>query len=390
MEKIVIIGAKRSPIGRFNGAFVNVSAIDLGVQVLEDVIKSSAISKEDIGSIYMGNVLQAGLGQNPARQVALKAGLSFSTIATTINVVCGSGMKSIELGMNDLLLGKYKYVAVGGMENMSQSPYVLTNARQGAKYNSLKTVDTMFNDGLMDAFSKEAMGITAENVAKQFSITREEQDAYALQSQLKAANALEKELFKEEITPIKTRKEEIFVDEGVRFNTTLEGLRKLRPAFIEDGSVTAGNSSTINDGASMLILTTESNAKEQGDTILGFVDGFAEVGIDPSIMGYAPYDAIKTLLAKQNLDTKDIDLFEINEAFASQSIAIMKNLDLDESKVNIKGGAIALGHPIGSSGARIVVSLLHSLKQENKHLGVASLCIGGGLGMALLIRRNVI
>lgn len=387
MKEVVIVGAKRSAVGSFGGAFRNVPAVDLGAHVIRDVMSSINLDPKLVGSVIMGNVLQAGLGQNPARQAAIKGGVPFDKPAFTVNEVCGSGMKAIHLGMQSILLGEQDVVIAGGFENMSQAPHIITNGRFGAKLTSLESLDIILNDGLQDAFTGLPMGITAENVADQFGITREEQDAFALESQKRAIKAIESGVFNEEITPINNGKELVVVDEHVRFNASLEALSKLKPAFKAEGSVTAGNASGINDGASALILMSKEKALELDLEIYATLNGFSEIGADPKIMGYAPFDAITDLVNKRGLTLNDMDRIELNEAFAAQSIAVCRDLNLDMSRVNVHGGAIALGHPLGSSGSRIMVTLVHELRRENLKQGIASLCVGGGIGLAMRVTR---
>lgn len=387
MRDVVVVKALRTPIGRFNGAFKDVSATALGSRVIAGVLRDSGIEKEAIGSVIMGNVLQAGLGQNPARQAAVGAGLPYSCVAMTINEVCGSGLKAIHLGKQAIQLGEHDIVIVGGFENMTQAPYLLDNVRSGAKYNNLSSKDSLYHDGLMDAFSNEAMGVTAQRVADLYGVSRQEQDLFALKSQKKAAFARRQGWFKREIVAVETRQGFVEADEAIREDTTIEQLSSLRPVFKQDGSVTAGNASTINDGAAALLLMARDTAEQRGITPLATLKDFVEVGIDPDIMGYAPFTAIEKLEAVSGIGRNQIDRFELNEAFASQSVAVIRDLNLAEEKVNVAGGAIALGHPIGASGARIVVSLIHELIRSETQRGMASLCIGGGLGMALMIER---
>lgn len=388
MKEVVIVAAKRSAVGSFGGAFLNVPAVDLGAHVIRDVLASIDLDPNIVGTVIMGNVLQAGLGQNPARQAAIKGGVPFDKPAFTVNEVCGSGMKAIHLGMQSIVLGEHDVVVVGGFENMSRAPHIITNGRFGAKLTSLESLDIILNDGLQDAFTGLPMGITAENVADQFGITREEQDLFALESQKRAIKAIEKGVFESEITPIDNGKQIICVDEHVRMNSSLEALAKLRPSFKPDGSVTAGNASGINDGASALVLMSKEKAESMNLEILATVDGYSEIGADPEIMGYAPFDAITDLVKKKDLTLQDMDRIELNEAFAAQSIAVCRDLNLDMSRVNVNGGAIALGHPLGSSGSRIMVSLVHELKRSNLHQGIASLCVGGGIGLAMRVVRK--
>ncbi len=387
MKDVVIVSAKRTAIGAFGKGFLNVPAHELGAAVIKDALETINLDPNLVGSIIMGNVLQSGLGQNPARQAAIKGGIPFDKPAFTVNEVCGSGMKAIHLGMQSIQLGQHDIVVVGGFENMSRAPHIVTNGRFGTKFTSLETLDVIMSDGLQDAFTHLPMGITAENVAEQFNITRLEQDKFALESQLRAIKALSTGIFKSEITPVFNGKETIEVDEHVRNNSSLESLGKLRPAFKEGGSVTAGNSSGINDGASALILMSAEKAEELNLEILARIDGYSEVGNDPAIMGYAPFVAMSDLIERHDLDIRAVDRIELNEAFAAQSIAVSRDLNLDMSRVNVNGGAIALGHPLGNSGSRIVVSLVHELKRSKTKSGIASLCVGGGIGLAMLINR---
>ena len=387
MKDVVIVSAKRTAVGAFGKGFLNVPAFDLGAAVIKDALESIQLDPQLVGSIIMGNVLQSGLGQNPARQAAIKGGIPFDKPAFTVNQVCGSGMKAIHLGMQSIQLGQHDIVVVGGFENMSRAPHVVSNARFGTKFTSLDTLDVIMSDGLQDAFTHLPMGITAENVADQFNISRLEQDKFALESQLRAVKALSTGVFKSEITPVFNGKEMIEVDEHVRNNSSLEALGKLKPAFKDGGSVTAGNSSGINDGASAIVLMSKEKAKALNLPILATIDGYSEVGNDPAIMGYAPFVAMSDLIERHDLDIRNIDRIELNEAFAAQSIAVSRDLNLDMSRVNVNGGAIALGHPLGSSGSRIVVSLIHELHRSQTHTGIASLCVGGGIGLAMLISR---
>ncbi len=388
MNKVVIVGAKRLPIGKFGGALKDIKATDLGTYAMQGVFHSVDVDRNDIELVIMGTVLQAGQGQNPARQAAIKAGIPESVPAFTVNEVCGSGLKAIHLGMQAIQLGEQSVVMVGGFENMSQAPYLIRNARFGAKYNNLVQEDVLATDGLMDVYSNLPMGHTAEKLADKYKIARKSQDAYALLSQTRAKEAQESGYFRSEITQVVTENGIFAEDEGIRKDTTLEKLSKLKPAFKEFGSVTAGNSSTLNDGAAAILMMSEKEAKRRRLRILAYVESYQEIGMDPSLMGYAPYYAITKLLEKNKLKTEDIDLFEINEAFSVQMIAILNDLRLDVQKVNIKGGGISIGHPIGASGTRIVVSLINQLEKENKTRGIASLCMGGGMGSALLIKRG--
>lgn len=387
MNKVVIVSAKRLPIGKFGGALKDISATDLGSYAINGALDAINIDRKDIELVIMGSVLQAGLGQNPSRQAAMKAGIPQEVPAFTVNEVCGSSLKAIHLGMQSIQLGEQSVVLVGGFENMSQTPYIIKNARFGAKYNNLVQEDSLYHDGLMDVFSKQPMGVTAENVASKYDVSRLEQDTYAYESQVRAAKAIESGYFNEEIVPVQLRQGLLTEDEGVRKDTSIEGLSKLKTVFQEDGTVTAGNSSTLNDGAAAIILMSEEEAIKRNLKILAYAESYTEMGTDPSLMAYAPYYAINNLLDKNKLSVEDIDLFEVNEAFGSQMVAIIRNLKIDRNKININGGGISIGHPIGATGSRIVVSLINQLEKEDKKTGVASLCMGGGMGSALLLRR---
>ena len=392
MSRVAIVSAKRTAIGSFGGSLKDIPAATLGAEVVKKSLEEINLSPSLVDEVIFGNVLGAGLGQNIARQIAIFAGIPQEKSAFVVNKVCGSGLKSVVLGAQSILLGDNDIVVCGGVENMSTAPYYTKDARFGAKLGNFELEDSIIHDGLTDAFENYHMGITAENIAEQFAISREQQDEFAVLSQQKASAAIEKGKFSDEIIPItiKTRKEEkVFdTDEFVRPNTDLASLAKLRPAFKKDGTVTAGNASGINDGAACVILMSEKRANELGINILGFIDGYATVGLDNKVMGLGPIPATRKVLDKLNLTTDDIDLFELNEAFAAQSIAVLNELNLDTSKVNINGGAIALGHPIGASGCRILVSLVHELINENKNRGLCSLCIGGGQGISVVISRN--
>lgn len=392
MSRVAIVSAKRTAIGSFGGSLKDIPAATLGAEVVKKSLEEINLSPTLVDEVIFGNVLGAGLGQNIARQIAIFAGIPQEKSAFVVNKVCGSGLKSVVLGAQSILLGDNDIVACGGVENMSTAPYYTKDARFGAKLGNFELEDSIIHDGLTDAFENYHMGITAENIVEQFAISREQQDEFATLSQQKASAAIEKGKFSDEIVPItiKTRKEEkVFdTDEFVRPNTDLASLAKLRPAFKKDGTVTAGNASGINDGAACVILMSEKRANELGINILGFIDGYATAGLDNKVMGLGPIPATRKVLNKLNLTTDDIDLFELNEAFAAQSIAVLNELNLDTSKVNINGGAIALGHPIGASGCRILVSLVHELINENKNRGLCSLCIGGGQGISVVISRN--
>ena len=392
MSRVAIVSAKRTAIGSFGGSLKDIPAATLGAEVVKKSLEEINLSPTLVDEVIFGNVLGAGLGQNIARQIAIFAGIPQEKSAFVVNKVCGSGLKSVVLGAQSILLGDNDIVVCGGVENMSTAPYYTKDARFGAKLGNFELEDSIIHDGLTDAFENYHMGITAENIAEQFFISRKQQDEFATLSQQKASAAIEKGKFSNEIVPItiKTRKEEkVFdTDEFVRSSTNLESLAKLRPAFKKDGTVTAGNASGINDGAACVILMSEKRASELGINILGFIDGYATAGLDNKVMGLGPIPATRKVLDKLNLTTDDIDLFELNEAFAAQSIAVLNELNLDTSKVNINGGAIALGHPIGASGCRILVSLVHELINENKNRGLCSLCIGGGQGISVVISRH--
>lgn len=393
MKEVVIVSALRSAIGSFGGMFKDTSAIDLGAIVLKESYKCIELDPAEIDEVIIGNVLSAGLGQNVARQVAVHAGIPHEVPSYTVNQVCGSGMKSVMLGIQSILVGDSDIVAVGGTENMSQSPYILENQRWGAKMGNNEVIDTMVHDGLMDAFHDYHMGITAENLAKQFNISRAEQDAFALQSQERAEAAIKAGKFKEEIVPIEIpqRKGEPIIaeqDEGPRFGQTFEALQKLRPAFTRDeGTVTAGNASTINDAASMLILMSKEKAEALGLEPLATIVSYASAGVDPEVMGTGPIRATQKALEKAQMTVTDLDLIESNEAFAAQALVVNEGLGLDEEIVNVNGGAISLGHPIGASGTRIMVTLLHEMIKRDAKNGLATLCIGGGQGNAIIVKR---
>ena len=392
MSRVAIVSAKRTAIGSFGGSLKDIPAATLGAEVVKKSLEEINLSPTLVDEVIFGNVLGAGLGQNIARQIAIFAGIPQEKSAFVVNKVCGSGLKSVVLGAQSILLGDNDIVVCGGVENMSAAPYYTKDARFGAKLGNFELEDSIIHDGLTDTFENYHMGITAENIVEQFAISRERQDEFAVLSQQKASAAIEKGKFSDEIVPItiKTRKEEkVFdTDEFVRPNTDLASLAKLCPAFKKDGTVTAGNASGINDGAACVILMSEKRANELGINILGFIDGYATAGLDNKVMGLGPIPATRKVLNKLNLTTDDIDLFELNEAFAAQSIAVLNELNLDTSKVNINGGAIALGHPIGASGCRILVSLVHELINENKNRGLCSLCIGGGQGISMVISRD--
>ena len=393
MGEIVIASACRTAIGTFGGTLKDVPAAELGAIVVKEAVKRAGIKPEMVDEVIFGNVLQAGLGQNIARQVTLKAGLPIETTAMTINIVCGSGLKSVALAANQILAGESEIVVCGGTENMSAAPYAIPSARWGARMNNSKMIDVMVNDGLWDAFNQYHMGITAENVAEKYGITREMQDEFAVASQSKAEAAIKAGKFKDEIVPVVIhgkKGDTVFdTDEHPKFGTTLEKVAKLKPAFKKDGgTVTAANASGINDSAAALVVMSKEKADELGIKPLATIVSYATGGVDPSIMGVGPVPAVTKAMARANMTVDDFDLIEANEAFAAQSLAVAQDLKFDMSKVNVNGGAIALGHPIGASGARILVTLLYELqKREDAHTGLATLCIGGGQGQALIVKK---
>lgn len=391
MQEVVIASAVRTPIGSFNGALAPVSAVELGAIVIKEALSRAGVEGAMVDEVFLGNVLQAGLGQNPARQAWIKAGQPVEVPSLTINKVCGSGLRAVNLAAQVIAAGDADIVVAGGMESMSNAPYVLDKARTGYRMGNATVTDAMIQDGLWCAFNDYHMGITAENVAEQYGISREAQDQLALASQQKATAAIANGDFKKEIVPveIKTKKGTVVVDtdEYPKAGTTLEKLQGLRTAFKKDGTVTAGNASGINDGAAALVLMSAQKAKELGIKPLARVRGYASGGVDPSIMGVGPVPATRKALKKAGITVKDLDLIEANEAFAAQFLAVGKELEFEPEKVNIHGGAIALGHPIGGSGARILVTLLHSLEAKNAKLGLATLCIGGGQGTATIVER---
>ncbi|MDU7067566.1 MAG: acetyl-CoA C-acetyltransferase [Clostridium perfringens] len=392
MREIVIASAVRTALGSFGGSLKDVPAVDLGALVIKEALNKAGVKPECVDEVLMGNVIQAGLGQNPARQAAVKAGLPVEIPSMTINKVCGSGLRCVALAAQMIKAGDADVIVAGGMENMSQGPYVLRTARFGQRMGDGKMVDAMVNDALTDAFNGYHMGITAENIAQQWGLTREMQDEFAANSQMKAEAAIKAGKFKDEIVPvvIPQRKGDPIVfdtDEFPRFGTTAEKLAKLRPAFKKDGTVTAGNASGINDGAAALVVMSAEKAKELGVTPICKIVSYGSKGLDPSIMGYGPFYATKKALEGTGLTVADLDLIEANEAFAAQSLAVAKDLEFDMSKVNVNGGAIALGHPVGASGARILVTLLHEMMKRDAKRGLATLCIGGGMGTALIVER---
>jgi acetyl-CoA C-acetyltransferase len=393
MEDAVIVSAVRTPVGTFGGQFKDVPATELGTHAVRAALERAEITGEDVNEVILGCVLSAGLGQNPARQAAIGAGIPKEVPATTINMLCGSGLKSVAIASAMIRAGDVDVVVAGGMENMSRAPYLLPDGRFGARMGDGKMIDSMIHDGLQDAFNDIHMGVTAENLAEQYSISREEQDEFAAASQQNAGQAVEKGVFSDEIVPIevKDKKETRLVetDESPRAGTTADKLAKLRPAFRkESGTVTAGNSSGINDGAAAVVVMSAATASERGLEPLGTVESYASVGVEPKIMGIGPVPAVNKALQKAGLELKDIDLVELNEAFAAQSLAVLRELELDRERVNPHGGAIALGHPIGASGGRILVTLLHEMRRRDLNRGVAALCVGGGQGQAAVIRNG--
>lgn len=390
MNKVAIVSAYRSAIGSFGGSLKDIEIADLGAQVLKQALEKKNIPAESIDEVIFGNVLSAGQGQNIARQIAVKAGLPQETSAYSVNKVCGSGLKSVLLAAQSIMLGDNDVVVAGGIEIMSQAPYLSKHSRFGAKFGHLELEDSMLTDGLTDAFEGYHMGITAENVAERYQVIREEQDAFAFASQEKAAQAIAQGTFVDEIVPIslQTRKGEVIfdTDEYPRL-TPLDKLATLRPSFKKDGTVTAANASGINDGCAVLVLMSEEKAKELNVQPLAFIEAYATSGLDPAYMGLGPIPASQKALQKLGKTVDDIDLFEINEAFAAQSIPVVKELGIPADKVNVNGGAIALGHPIGASGSRILVTLIHELEKRNGNLGLCSLCIGGGQGISLIISK---
>jgi acetyl-CoA C-acetyltransferase len=390
-KEIVIAAAARTPIGSFNGALAGVPAHDLGKIVITEALKRAKVDAADVDEVIMGQILSAGAGQNPARQAAVNAGIPVEKTALGINQLCGSGLRAVAFGWQQIAAGDANIMVVGGQESMSQAPHA-AHLRDGTKMGEMKMVDTMIKDGLWDAFHGYHMGNTAENVAQKYQITRDDQDKFAVASQNKAEAAQKSGRFKDEIVPvtIKTRKGDVVVDsdEFPRHGTTMDSLGKLKPAFAKEGSVTAGNASGINDGAAALVLMTADEAKKRGVKPLARIVSWATTGVDPSVMGIGPVTASKKALEKSGWSVKDLDLVEANEAFAAQAVAVGKELGLDPAKLNVNGGAIALGHPIGASGARVLVTLLHEMQKRDAKKGLATLCIGGGMGIAMCVERS--
>ena len=392
MRDVVIVSAVRTAIGSFGGSLKDVPAADLGALVIKEAVNRAGVKPELVEEVIMGNVIQAGQGQNVARQASVKAGLPVEVPAMTINKVCGSGLRSVALAAQMNKAGDCDVVVAGGMENMSAAPYAIPGARWGQRMGDGKMVDTMIKDALWDAFNDYHMGVTAENIATEWNLTREMQDEFAVQSQIKAERAIKEGRFKDEIVPvvIPQRKGEPKVfdtDEFPRFGATIEAMAKLRPAFVKNGTVTAANASGINDGAAAFVVMSAEKAEELGLKPMAKILSYGSKGLEPSIMGYGPFHATKKALEGTGLTVEDLDLIEANEAFAAQSLAVAKDLNFDMSKVNVNGGAIALGHPVGASGARILVTLLHEMEKRDAKKGLATLCIGGGMGTALIVER---
>ncbi|MEB2282975.1 acetyl-CoA C-acetyltransferase [Lysinibacillus xylanilyticus] len=391
-KEVVIVSAVRTAIGAFQGTLKDVPATKLGSIVIKDALARASVAGEQVDEVIMGNVLSAGLGQNPARQAAIAAGLPHEVSALTINKVCGSGLKAVHLATQAILAGDADIVVAGGFENMSQAPYVLKNAREGFRMGDQKVIDTMIHDGLWCAFNDYHMGVTAENLCDAYGISREEQDAFAARSQQRAEAAMAAGKFNEEIVAVEIpqRKGDPLIfdkDEFPRQGVTAESLSKLRPAFKKDGSVTAANASGINDGAAAIVIMSKEKADELGIRPIALITANASAGVDPAIMGTGPVTAVKKVLAKADMTLDNIDLIEANEAFAAQSIAVDRELGFNHDKLNVNGGAIALGHPIGASGARILVTLLHEMEKRDAKTGLATLCIGGGQGVATVVKR---
>ena len=391
MDDVVIVAAQRTAVGKFGGSLAKIAAADLGAQVIKALLAKTGIKPESISEVILGQVLTAGVGQNPARQAVIRSGLPDAVPAFVVGKVCGSGLKAVQLAAQAIKCGDAQIVIAGGQENMSASPHVLNNSRDGFRMGDAKLTDTMIVDGLWDVYNQYHMGITAENVAKKFEISREEQDAFAAASQNKAEAAQKAGKFKDEIVPIeiKGKKETVLfdTDEFIKPGVTADALATLRPAFAKDGTVTAGNASGINDGAAAVVVTSARLAAELGLPVLARIKSYSSAGLDPSIMGMGPVPASQLTLKKAGWTAQDLDLMEINEAFAAQAIAVNKQMGWDTSKINVNGGAIAIGHPIGASGCRILVTLLHEMARRDAKRGLASLCIGGGMGVALAVER---
>lgn len=392
MREVVIVGAARTAIGNFGGTLSKLSAVEIGTIAAKEAIKRAGIEPELVEEVIIGNVLSAGLGQNVARQISIHAGVSEEASAFTINKVCGSGLRAVSMAAQFIMTGDAEVILAGGTESMSNAPYTLPGGRWGQRMGNGTVVDTMIKDGLWDAFNDYHMGITAENIAEQWNLTREEQDNFALNSQLRAEKAIKEGKFKDEIVPvvIPQRKGEPIIfdtDEYPKMGSTIEKLSKLKPAFKKDGTVTAGNASGINDGAAMFIVMSKEKAEKLGLKPLVTIKSYASGGVDPKIMGYGPVPATKKALQKAGITVEDLDLIEANEAFAAQSLAVVKDLGLDTEKVNVNGGAIALGHPVGASGGRILVTLIYEMIKRDAKTGLATLCIGGGQGTSIIVER---
>ncbi len=391
-SRVAVVAATRTPIGSFLGMFANLSADVLGGIAIAEVVRRSGIEPHQVDEVFMGQVYSAGSGPNPARIAAVQGGVPYAVPATTINMLCGSGLKAVALGAESILAGQSEIIIAGGMESMSNAPYVLPKVRSGLKMGHQQMVDTMIQDALWDSFYDCHMGVTAENLADKFNISREAQDQYALLSQQRYQAAKESGKFKEEIVPVsiprkKGKEETVMTDEYPRENIQYESIAKLKPCFLKEGTITAANASGINDGAAALLLMSEQQVKKTNAKPLAWIRSFCNVGLDPMEMGMGPADAIKKLLQQESLQLEEIDLLEVNEAFAAQAIAVGKSLEWEIDKVNVNGGAIALGHPLGASGARVAVTLLHEMQKRKSQRGIASLCIGGGMGIAMLFEN---
>jgi acetyl-CoA C-acetyltransferase len=391
MKKIALVSPVRTAVGSFNGTLSPLSAPELGTAVIKSCLNQSKLESSLIDAVYLGNVLQAGIGQNPARQAALNAGIPIEIPASTVNTVCGSGLHTVALAYDSILAEQSSILLAGGMESMTNAPYLLRKARNGYRMGNGELVDSLVTDALTCAINNFHMGITAENVAEKYNVTRLEQDEFSYNSHMKAAEAKKSKIFDNQIVPVtvKKKKEEICFseDEHVKADTTREKLSGLRTVFKTDGTVTAGNASPISDGAAAMLVASEDKCREYDLKPMAYIKGYSLVGVDPAYMGIGPVKAVSTLLKKQGLTIHDIDLLELNEAFAAQSVAVSKELGVDKAKVNVNGGAIAIGHPLGASGARILVTLVHEMVRRSSHYGVASLCIGGGMGIAMLVEN---
>ena len=392
MEDAVIVAAHRSAVGGFGGSLSSLTAVQLGTQVIRGTLERAGVSPDQVDEVILGQVLTAGVGQNPARQSSIHAGIPERVPAMTINKVCGSGLKAVSMAAQAIALGDAEIVVAGGQESMSQAPHVLPNSRNGQRMGDWKLDDTMIRDGLWDAFNQYHMGVTAENLAEKYSISRQEQDEFAAQSQQRAVAAMEAGHFRDQILPIEVPQRKgdpvsVDTDEHPKAGTTAEGLAKLRPAFAKEGTVTAGNASGLNDGAAVVVVMSASKAKALGLEPLARISGYASAGVDPAIMGSGPVPATQRCLKRAGWDVGDLDLVEANEAFAAQALAVSRELKWDMERVNVNGGAIALGHPIGASGCRVLVTLLHEMKRRDVSKGLATLCIGGGQGVALAVSR---